>query len=126
MKELYINEQIYLTGGIVPSVYSICIDNENKIVHILDLNRIGTKPVIDSFSNRFAEQMFEQINSPMIGNFTEYQFYIYTTEGLVTKWNNHELTPLTHLDQCRQEFVGIMKERSKDWPKFKALYRKKE
>ncbi len=124
VKEFYGNEQVYLTGGIVPSVYSISIDCEKRIVHILDLDRIGTRPVFVSFSEDFAEQIFEQLNYPFVGIYSDYEFIIYSTEGVITKWNNNVLVPLTHLDQCKQEFVNIMKERRKVWPKYKALYKK--
>jgi hypothetical protein len=125
VKEFYSNEQVFLTGGIVPSVYSLCIDCNRKIVHVLDLDRVGTRPVCVSFSNSFAENIFEQISLSTLGSYLEYQYLIYTTEGIVTKWKNNELVALTNIDECKPEFISLMKERRNTWSKYKALYNRK-
>ncbi|WP_088072152.1 hypothetical protein [Gottfriedia luciferensis] len=125
MKEFYSNEQVYLSDGMVPSVYSLCIDCERKIVHVLDLARIGTRPVIVSFSNKFAEYIFERLNNIKPGSYLDYKYLIYSTEGIVSIWINNQLIQLPNLDHCKQEYVHIMKERKKYWPKYMDLYNRK-
>ena len=96
----YLEQDIrVLELGDTEIILEMYVDEEEGIVHLMDLGVEGTSHIADVVEERFFRHLYEE--NPSLfqkGSVFDYRYFIYSKDGIVSEWRHGKLWFEKHFD----------------------------
>lgn len=80
-------------------IFELFVDEDEGIVHIMDLNLEGTTPITEVVSDSVFQHLYEdKPASFQRSSWYDYRYFIYSKDGIVSEWRHDKLWFEKHYD----------------------------